>query len=285
MYSLPTAPAFRLTTAEALNRAYAEDEPLEPLLRQLRRLALLRAPPAERLGVLRQLAAADPGNPVWAEEVQGLEKQRLRQITTEADKAVKANDGAAIAALWNELQQTAWAVPPPPDLLNRLGSAAAVQAHSKQRQQLQLLAGQLHDAYCALDPARAAQLAQEWNARVVEARLAPEDPLHRAVAAALQWLAREDRRQVSDAQFREVLAALEQALVQPIGLEELRQYYFAVEQLGRGVPPEVEQRYLQRTEELTQAGKRREYIILAATFTVGLIVLVGALALALSRGG
>ena len=78
MYKLPAPPALRLDTAEALNRAYAEERPLEHFAAPSSRLALECAPVAARLGILRQIAQLDPGNPVWLQDAAEFEAVRLR---------------------------------------------------------------------------------------------------------------------------------------------------------------------------------------------------------------
>src|SRR5437868_4999299 len=67
-YAYTAPPRLSLTSAEALNRAYAEYEPLKGLMKDCRRLALARAPITERLTVLRRLADSDPGNAAWSED-------------------------------------------------------------------------------------------------------------------------------------------------------------------------------------------------------------------------
>ena len=45
------------------------EEPLQDLLRTHRRLALSRAPVRARIAVMRKLAAQDPANPIWPEDL------------------------------------------------------------------------------------------------------------------------------------------------------------------------------------------------------------------------
>jgi hypothetical protein len=59
MNQLTPAPMLPIEPARLLNEAYAEEDPLQDLLRRHRRLALQRAPLRSRIGVLRQLAAQD----------------------------------------------------------------------------------------------------------------------------------------------------------------------------------------------------------------------------------
>src|SRR5690606_4326811 len=56
--------------ADQLNEAIVESQPLAGHLRQHRRLAIARAPLAWRLKILRRIAAMDPTNGVWEEDLE-----------------------------------------------------------------------------------------------------------------------------------------------------------------------------------------------------------------------
>ena len=91
-HQFPAPPVFRMETAAALNRAYAESAPLEELLKRHRLLALARAPVAERLGVMRQLAQLDPSSPFWDQDIVALEKVRLLQLRGEVEALARRKD-------------------------------------------------------------------------------------------------------------------------------------------------------------------------------------------------
>src|SRR5205823_3118582 len=119
-YGLAAAPKLQLGAAEALNKAYAEDRPLEHLLRRHRLLALTRAPLRGRLVVLRSIAEVDTRNPVWADDITVFEQARLRQMEKEVDDAAGRNDTAALAGLREEVHKSQWRVAPPNALATAL---------------------------------------------------------------------------------------------------------------------------------------------------------------------
>src|SRR6516165_1407149 len=80
LHDLEPAPNLPIEPARRLNEAYAEENPLQDLLRRHRRLALQRAPLRSRIGVLRQLASRDPGNPIWTDDLRAFEGNRFLQI-------------------------------------------------------------------------------------------------------------------------------------------------------------------------------------------------------------
>ncbi len=92
MRNLTPAPRIPLEPARLLNEAYADEDPLQELLRRHRRLALQRAPLKLRIAVLRQLAAQDPGSPIWAEDLRTFEQARMLEIQDEAAEAIRRHD-------------------------------------------------------------------------------------------------------------------------------------------------------------------------------------------------
>ena len=73
---LPVPLPLQMDRAAQLNEAYAQDQPLEHLLNRHRLLALSRASVAERLDVLRQISAQDPGGTLWEKSIRTFEKAR-----------------------------------------------------------------------------------------------------------------------------------------------------------------------------------------------------------------
>ncbi len=98
--------------ARQLQEALIEEQPLEQVLRQHRRLAIAKAPLAWRLKVLRRIASIDAANPVWQEDIESWEKARLREVGAELDRAVKEQNFEAVSAISAELSSNEWRIPP-----------------------------------------------------------------------------------------------------------------------------------------------------------------------------
>ena len=156
-YGLPDPPRLRLESAEALNLAYAEEQPLTDLLRKHRRLALLRAPLAARIKVMRQIAAADGNSPVWDEDLRTFETARIREIQSELAGAGRQNT-TWIAGVAGELEQPGWLTPPPAALLRQVRERAEGIAQDKARGTLEEVVGQLNGAMATADLPRAQEL-------------------------------------------------------------------------------------------------------------------------------
>jgi hypothetical protein len=282
-YGLPRPPRLQLETAAALNRAYAEEQPLEELLRQHRRLALMRAPLCDRLAALRLVASADRGNPVWSTDLADLEKARLRQIDEGAEQAAGRRDAAAVVALQHELLQTPWTEPPSRALVLRVTASAEAMWRQYALERLDELSGHLQEAFGRRDEGRARAIREEWKGLAEQAGITPGDPIYTAVAAAFRWLARRDRQLATQQAFQAASAELEQALDQNVNVEELERLYYALRRFKLAPPATLVERYKERVDTLDRSTNRREWVIISITFVVGLIALLSFLTFMLVR--
>src|SRR5579885_3465557 len=108
MYDLPSVEPLLMEVAEALNEAYALQEPVKKLLDKHRLLALSRAPLKQRLAVLWKLVEQDPTLGTWETDASEMERARLREMEAETYEAVKHVDAAGINAIVDELQHGKW---------------------------------------------------------------------------------------------------------------------------------------------------------------------------------
>ena len=274
-YGLPPAPKLRLETAEALNRAYAEEQPLEYLLKQHRLLALARGPLGERLALMRQIASVDTGNPVWAQDIGEFEKVRLQQIEKEADEALQHNEFDTLSRLWDEVQKEQWHAPIPIRLVNRLDSEVARRKWIQLRQSLDQLSVEMAKALTIFDEGKARRLRSEWDQLLREVNLLPQDSIWKRAAPTLKWLDELDRRQAQAAEFEAALTNLAEGMARGAKAEELQELYFAVRKFKRRIPPEVEEHYRDRMQDLSRSWRARERFILVTTFTLGVLLVVG----------
>jgi hypothetical protein len=277
LYGLAPAPELRLEVAEALNRAYAEEQPLQQLLRNHRRLALARASLGERLGVLRQIIRADPGNPVWEQDVTAFEKVRLGQMEADARAAFDRKDFGALNTIWTELNTPGWVMPLPMELLDGVGKLLQAGTVEWTLQRLSELAGRLENAFQLLDLDTARQLAEEWRNLARTVPLPPTSQLPRRVAPVLQWISQQEMLQRKEAAYQEGLYAFQRALADPAVCEDaLTQCYDELRRRAGGrVSAQLKEAYRQRLDVLGARSSRRERIVLAITFAGGALALLG----------
>ena len=159
---LTPAPRIPLEPARLLNEAYAEEDPLQELLRRHRRLALQRAPLRLRIAVLRQLAAQDAGNSIWTEDLRVFEQARTMEIQDEASEAIRQQDAGWLARLVTEVEQSGWVEQPARTLLISLGLADAQLIGDRASTAVEDLAGRLAEAINTRDPIRGRLARQDW---------------------------------------------------------------------------------------------------------------------------
>jgi hypothetical protein len=283
-YGLPPPPKLRVETAEALNKAYSEEQPVEQLLRRHRRLALKRAPLVQRLAVMHQLAEADPTNPIWAEDLPAFERARFQKMSNDLQAALSTNDLDAIFGLWEEVQGGRWLVQPPADLVNVFTVEMPRRRHVRARQICEKIARELKVAYSTRNEPGARKLQYEWLQHLQQLELGPTDPLWELAGPALRWLAEKDR-QVADTQaYEAAVAEFERAFYRGADVQELEQEYYKVRKFQRPVPAELEQRFRERVSSVRTAAQRRERLLLAAAFAFGTLLLVGMILFLALRG-
>src|SRR5262249_17341321 len=146
-YALPPPPGLRLETAEALNKAFAEERPLEDLLKQHRRLALARASLPARLAVFRKIRCADPGNPVWEEDISKCEGARFSQIRELVGVAESQGDLDTLFYARDEMYTTPWYEEPPKALVQLVERLTQTWYREKLLLDMQRAAQRLATAY------------------------------------------------------------------------------------------------------------------------------------------
>jgi hypothetical protein len=270
------APSLAIESAHALNEAYAQEYPLEGLLRTHRLLALARSAVAPRLETMRKIAWLDSNNPIWGEDIRRFEKVRQEELGQAIPIAYANRNAAALQAILREVESSEWLAAPPQSLVT-LARTSALQVRQEEiRKKLQDLLGSLHKARVTHDTMLGQKLWEQWQSLIAGAKLPPDDPLRGLAQPARDWLDREDRREASETAYREALSNLEQALerkeMQPT-LAELEQ---AVLGFGRGLPQVVQARLKERYRAFERLTRLRARLILAGVgaATMALIGLV-----------
>jgi hypothetical protein len=273
-YGLAPAPRLLVEAAQFLNEAYAEQEPLEDLLRSHRRLALARAPLATRIGVLRKLAAQDPNNLIWVDDLRIFEEARFREIQAEATESLGTRDALRVGKLLAELKEQTWVEQPPNGLLQGLVKADAQLRGQQLRAALTDIESRLNDAFAARDQiaGRAARL--NWDKVTASSGLDPNDPVCERVVGALNWLEEEDRRDEADHDHEASLAALARKLDDPgyVPPAELERSANAVLRHGRGMPERLQRQYVWRIQSAERAQAKRFRMITAGAAAGALLM-------------
>jgi hypothetical protein len=278
IYGLAAAPRLLVEAARFLNEAYAQEEPLQDLLRTHRRLSTQRAPLRSRIGVMRKLAAQDPNNLIWSDDVRSFEKARFKQIPLETAEALRLNDATHVARLLAEVQDQLWIEPPPPTLLQGLTKADAQLRGQKTRAALAKLEAQLNDAFTSRDPIRGRIARKEWIRLTTNPPLDSSDPMRERVQAALDWLEGDDRRVQAEQDYEKALGKLTRVLDSPSSYapSELERRGNKLLGFGRGMPDALQQRYLSRVQSARATRVFHIRLLIAGT-AAGILLASGLL--------
>ena len=251
-----------------INDCYPREERLSRLLVSHRRLALARAPIKARIGILRELSAADPDNSVWATDLATFEKARHRQIETTISTANRAR----LLSLKTEGEEV-WLEPPSDEVKKRLFQRLAEMEDANAIATLKTLDEQLAAAIQSQDSNVARTVLARWDG--VRKKLATKIYPSLTADEARRWIGELDARAAEDRAFAKALGTLETALDAPLrsqsGIDELDKCWSAVERFEREVPAVIHQRYHVKRDGLKLDTRRR--------FGMGLAAVVGAVLL------
>lgn len=276
-YSIDVPDNLDADAVAQINEALIEEQPLEELLRQHRRLAIAKAPLAWRLRVLRQIAELDSLNTVWLDDIQSWETIRVSQLATEFQRiASNPLSDKDLHSLKDELAFPRWIVKPPADLLEKVSGLSAQRLYSTQLVDLKSLADSLHNAFASGDEQASLQLASQWEAGLAKLKSPPPRNLLEDVAPALEWIQDRVRDRAQEKKYEGLQSKLQAILLKSSSTEfELNTAYGDLIALQLGIEPLLEQRYGTRIREMQQIAKRKQILALTAIVASALFLASG----------
>ncbi len=201
--------AIRPDVAALLNRAYADEALVEPLLREYRLRCVVRAPIRARLAALRALAGVDRANRPWHDALVELEQARHAEIRAEARNAM--GDVEMLQELRRELRDDRQKLRPPADLVRLVDEALQDGRVARAQRRLEALLPALENAYSAMDFPACERLLDDWSQTlkaVGRSALQVPEPLRQRVEPIMQWVDRQAQAQAADLNFREACERL-----------------------------------------------------------------------------
>ena len=272
-----SAPGLLSEVAQELNDAYSTEEPLKFLLRRHRRFALRRAPLAERLSILRDIAAADPNTLFWEDDVRAYEQARMEELS--ADLKRMNNDPAGLTSLLAEVESPAWRNPPNETLVKSVRAAAQKVARGSAREELQRLTEPLLQAHRTGDFSNARRLRDAWRKQQAVAALSSSDSVMVSLQPVWHWLDEEDRRAAAQKEWQKAIQKLESALAEPgeVDTARLKKLSEAVGRFEFGLPADLGTRVQARIAGAVRSTQRKSLAVaglIAAIVGSGLLVVV-----------
>ena len=272
---LPVPPPLQLDRAEQLNEAYAQDQPMEHLLSRHRLLALARAPMRERLGVMRQLMAIDPGNAAWEKDIRGYEAARIRELPTSFYNAMKDHDDAAIVDLAHEMTESAWIEPLPLDLVTAVTDANARIQRRTLEDELKKLVQPLRDAFAAQTLKDCQSIVARWKKLMTSAGVTNvSHELSDEIKPVIAWIAEEEKKEDRLRKYRGSCKAFGDLLNRDATDRELEAGYARLKEFGEPVPEDFTTRYADKRKSRQHATERKHKLRLAAIAGIVIVIVV-----------
>ncbi|MEI8078970.1 MAG: hypothetical protein WCH61_05000, partial [bacterium] len=254
-----------------LNREYADDATVEPLLKVYRKVVHVGTL-EEKISVLRKLQALDGKTPVWRQNLLPLEAEQIRRLMAAAQELNTLEDIPQLSAIVRELRETPWGTAAPADAIARLEA----KLQGLNARQLKATMDQLCQTLGTLVKAGEADGLAEplaaWS-RLGDAAVAAATPMQlKTVEHANGLLEKHQKENRRRQEFQQTVGQVMTLLEQPAPKrDELETVLARIENAeGLTPPPAVMIRARERLAELTRLHERR----LRLWLVTGLVVLV-----------
>jgi hypothetical protein len=266
-YGFARAPMLLADVAEAVNRAYLQNQNLADQLQKHRSMAWGRNSVSSRLDVMRSIAGRDSAATFWDEDIRTFERHRLKEIAQETAMTTGTADRSKLITLLIEIERTTWREPVQ-SLRERL---IAIRRDHFRSHVFDKAQSDLEAALLAKDLARGRALRNHLMKEAKQFGIPDDDPIWRQVQRPLAWLRQQD-------DYEAVLQALREGLDADTGKNELTNAYSAILQQGYDVPQHLEALYYKRVGELRNKSIERGLLLaVILPCLILLVILAGAL--------
>jgi 5-bromo-4-chloroindolyl phosphate hydrolysis protein len=278
-YGMSTPPLVDVGAIAELNEALVDEQPLEELLRQHRRLAIAKAPLSWRLKVLRKLSQLDTMNTVWYDDIVQWETIRLKQIANELTQAIESNSTTVLEQLDAELAYEDWKVPPPEQLRNKIKAATAKKVLLQQQDQAKGISESLHAAFTEGNEEAGIAAAQAWKNLLSTLKSPLPSEIQHEAAPALEWVENILAQRMLEADYRQKTDDLERLLQKTnSSKQDLERAMHSLRRLELGIDPVLQGRFNSRINELVLKDRRRQQLMIVSVIaTVALLAASGGL--------
>jgi len=271
---LPTPPRLLVQYLSELHQAYEAEQGLSGLLRQHRALAMAQAPLHKRLAILRQLARAEPENPVWQKDIRILENYWLDKLQREIQERLKAEDLQTLEEILEQLESNEWLEKPSVSLVEQCRSAVASLRGKIFRQEMENIARLVNQALANGDMVRMEEYLRLWDHQAATNPQWVDIQLREQVAEAMSRRHQLEREREEARRRRELLTEFEALLGKSHDLHTLEHHYAELAIRGVAIPEPLEERYRRVTETLRQRAMFRRVVTVAGVAAVVIATLL-----------
>lgn len=273
-YGIEVPTSLLLDVALQLQDAMVNEQPLEAVLKQHRRLAIARAPLSWRLRVLRQIVQLDPVNPNWPEDIEAWEKVRLKELDREVDDAIQRKDLESCEKIRQEIESERWAIRPPEALRKRLDERIRSMRTAETFAALETLAADLNAAFCEMDSQRGKMLAQQWQKTASSVQQVPAG-IWQVAEPALAWIEEMEKELARRFDHEAISERLRESLNDRAKVTEVMRLHQSLMRMDLGIEPSLERLYQSFLENRKLESLRRTRLVMAGL--VGGLMIVAAL--------
>jgi hypothetical protein len=259
-YEIDVPPPLHRENADQLQVAFVDEQPIEKLMQQHRRLAIGRAPLAWRLRVLRAIAAAEPTNVMWVEDVEQWERSRIREIQAEAIGITKSRDLNAALRLRQEVFHSDWRIALSSEAKDKIADCIDRVEFESQSKQLADLGEKLYTALSEFDVRTGRAVREQWDRLVSRMKSPPPTDICQNAEPALEWLRQQDAEAEEQKRFADAMLALNACLDEGNSILNINRAYQAVVGGESEIAPAIESRYRAVVSELQLRSRRRTLI-------------------------
>ncbi len=262
--------------AATIDEVYMESENLEQLVKSHRRMAIGRAPLADRLRNLRAICRHDPDNENWKQDIHKYELARQEELAATAEQAGAREDLAAMRALLAEARSDQWLHPPTRKFIAGLEQLIAPHARREAAIEYRRLADELSRAHRAMDEALCRELMGRLREIRAQTRAEPSQELAGMMEAVGSWLDEQEAMHNEDAAFGDACSALQRGLDSDATVVELEKLSAAVLAFERGMPETLAASVTSRIEGHRRKARRKFVLRLSGVVAAAVLVLAGA---------
>ena len=257
-----------------IDEAYGQKRTIQSLLMLHRRMALGKAPLADRLRVLRKLCKADAANVIWRDDLVVLEQARVEELIKTAERANRDGDLAVLETIQRELASDEWLNPPNRALLR--GVADMIQPHRGRLaiKRYRGLVTDIRNAHGSMDEDRCRLLLDQWYGVEQATGFSPGEKLAGDVAPVEEWLEELSQAQAEEDTYDTACLTLEQAIDEDHSRDDLEKLAANILRCDRGMPDLLAARFNSKVEELARVAKRK--FSLRLTGVVVALLMLGA---------
>lgn len=173
--------------AGIIDEVYAESADLYRQLMLHRRMALARAPLAERLRVLRSICRADPNDGGWRAEILNYEAARLEELGQQAKAAAQVGDQADIESILDELRSEQWLSLPPDRVVAEVEQIAQGVRQRLASEQVERLWLAIRTAHASSNRSECSRLLEEIGKLIAEGGVLPGEALTHQLEVIKRW--------------------------------------------------------------------------------------------------